>query len=94
MIIICPYCGFDLKRPLNDGICYCSHCNHTIKSTTKTKLLSLFKYINKSNNLNIDKIKFETRSDMDEILLAYSFAVDHNYSNEEFVNMLNKFFLE
>jgi hypothetical protein len=52
----------------------------------------MFKYIKKSNNLNIDKIKFETRSEIDEILFAYSFAIDHNYSNDEFSKMLDKFF--
>jgi hypothetical protein len=92
MIIICPYCSVDLNRPLNDGISYCSHCNHAITANIKTKILSLFKYIKKSNNLNIDKIKFETRSEIDEILFAYSFAIDHNYSNDEFSKMLDKFF--
>jgi hypothetical protein len=92
MIIICPYCSTDLNRPLNDGISYCSNCNHSITATIKTKILSLFKYINKSKNLNIDKIKFETRSEIDEVLFAYSFAIDHNYSNDEFVRMLDKFF--
>ena len=48
--------------------------------------------INKYKNLNIDKIKFETRSEIDEVLFAYSFAIDHNYSNEEFIRMLDKFF--
>ena len=92
MIVICPYCSTDLNRPLNDGICYCSHCNHTITANIKTKLLSLFKYINKSNNLNIDKIKFETRSEIDEVLFAYSFAIDHGYTNEEFAKLLDNFF--
>jgi len=54
--------------------------------------MSLFKYIKSINSPDVNKIKFETRCDLDEILFVYAFAIDNNYSNEEFNNLLNKFF--
>jgi hypothetical protein len=54
--------------------------------------MSLFKYIKSLNTPDIEKISFETRCDKDEILFVYAFAIDNNYSNEEFNNLLNKFF--
>lgn len=92
MLILCPYCGIYLNRPLNDGISYCSNCNHTIQVNNKTKFMSLFKYIKSLNTPDIEKISFETRCDKDEILFVYGFAIENNYSNEEFSNLLNKFF--
>ncbi len=92
MLIVCPYCGVFLNRPLNDGITHCSNCTHLIEVTTKTKFMSLFKYIKSLNSPNVEKIRFETRCDNDEILFVYAFAVENNYSNEEFYNLLNKFF--
>lgn len=92
MIICCPYCGINLNRPLNDGITHCSNCNHLIEVTKKTRFMSLFKHIKSLSSPNVEKIRFETRCDSDEILFVYAFAVDNNYSNEEFNNLLNKFF--
>lgn len=92
MLIVCPYCGLNLNRPLNDGISHCSNCNHLIEVNIKTNFMSLFKYIKSLNSPDINKIKFETRCDQDEILFVYAFAIDNNYSNEEFNNLLNKFF--
>jgi len=92
MLICCPYCGLNLNRPLNDGITHCSHCNHLIEANIKTKLMSLFKYMKNNSVSDINQIKFETRSDIDEILFVYAFAIENNYSNEEFNNLLKKFF--
>lgn len=92
MICICPFCSIELQRPLNDGIVYCHKCNHIVESSTKNKLLSLYRYIEKNQNMDIKKIKFQTQSDEDEILFVLCFMQEHNYSFEEFKRTTVKFF--
>lgn len=92
MIIICPFCTIELKRPLNDGIVYCHKCNHIVESTVKNRLLALFRYIETNSTKDIKKIRFQTQADEDEILFVLCFLEDHNYSFEDFRKTLTKFF--
>lgn len=91
MIIICPFCKNELQRPLSEGIVYCHKCNHLIESNMKNKLLSLFRYIEQNTNRDIKKIKFQTQTDEDEILLVVAF-LEQSYSFEDFKKTLTKFF--
>jgi hypothetical protein len=92
MICICPTCSIELQRPLHDGIVYCAKCNHIIKASMKNKLLSLFRYIEENNVLDVNKIKFQTQTDEDEILFVLCFMQEHNYSFEDFKKTITKFF--
>lgn len=40
MIYMCPYCGSNLPKALQDGICICNNCGCLFDSSQQSKLLS------------------------------------------------------
>ena len=89
MIHLCPYCGHDLKFPIQNGITNCCNCRRFFDSSPFHRLLSAAwmvrkKAVNSSDHLQ--SLGFtEEESD-----LVINFVEDQCFSHEEFMIVLRE----
>lgn len=84
MINCCPKCSFLLDRPLIDGLAICVSCNYLIKTDKINNYLSIFRHIKKTNTTNINQLKSELKCRESEVIFVLAFAVENEFSFEEF----------
>lgn len=89
MINACPFCGFNLKQPLFDGVTQCSHCSKFFESTNINKLLSAAWELRRKN-LTQESLLFQTKLDKDLVEFVYYFVWNLSYSHDEFLKLLQK----
>jgi hypothetical protein len=90
MIHVCPHCGHDLMRALNDGLTHCFHCNQVFDSSDYNKLLSAAWQVRKEH-LSLEKLKHIVKLSDDEAILVSTFVGDYGYSHDDFIRLLRKF---
>jgi hypothetical protein len=90
MIYVCPFCGFDLTKPLVDGITVCGHCSRVFDSCIYNRLLAGHWIIKHNSNIDFEKFKFFSGLSDAEAILVYAFVGDHCYDFDEFQKALKQ----
>ena len=90
MMILCPYCGHQLIRPLSDGMSSCVNCLRVFDSCRINNLLSTAWIVRKRNITDfkylIDKFNI---SECDAKFVIESVS-ENCLNHTEFLNLINK----
>lgn len=89
MIIVCPHCGFELLRELQDGVASCPHCNRFFNSSPFNKLLAAAWMLRRNHQVNLDKFKYETNLNDNEFWLVTT-SIDEGDNHTEFFKILKQ----
>ena len=89
MIYVCPNCGNQLDKELNDGLAHCTHCHRVFDSSDFNRLLSAAWQVRKHNQ-SIEQLMFQMNIPKDEAILVTAFVGEYGYSHEEFHKLLKK----
>jgi adenine-specific DNA methylase len=92
LITCCPKCGFEFGKPLINGMVFCSACNQMVESNKINFYLSIFRHIKKNHTFNLNQIKHELKCKEHDVIFVSSFAIDNEYSFEEFEKALKSIF--
>jgi len=90
MIILCPYCGHQLLRPLLNGMSSCNNCCRVFDSSNKNILLSTYWLVKKRNILDHQYLIDYYCIPKDEADFVVDQVVNQQYSYEEFLHILNE----
>jgi len=91
MLRLCPFCGWNLKFPIQDGISTCNHCHRVFDSCPYHRLLSAAWLVRKQNLYNIEAIKSSCEDLSDcELEILEKYIVDEDCSHDEFLKIINK----
>lgn len=90
MIILCPYCGHQLLRPLLNGMSSCNNCCRVFDSSNKNVILSTYWLVKKRNILDRQYLIDHYNIPEDDADFVVDVAINHQYSYEEFVRILNQ----
>ena len=91
MICLCPFCGFRIGRPIQDGITTCQHCSRVFDSSPFHHILSAAWLIRKQNLYNIEAIKASMEELIEcELKILEEFVVEQDYSHDDLLRQINK----
>ena len=88
MIHICPFCGRNISRVINDGITTCNNCQRVFDSSTRNKMQSAAWYIIRNNNDNIDFVADLFKLTDKEKSIVKEHLIDDNYHHDDFCRIL------
>lgn len=87
MIYFCPFCGYQLKRPLRDGITSCDSCNRNFDSLEPHRLLSSAWMFRRWNIYDLEILR--NKCDLnDEETTLLKYVVDQDLCHDEILKIL------
>jgi len=90
MILLCPYCGYNLPKPLNSGIASCVNCQRVFDSCNNNQLLSAAWYIRKHDVLDAEYLSYRCGLDVNDAEFVLVHVYDECMNHEEFRDFLLK----
>lgn len=88
MIERCPFCGYELNRPVLDGLGYCGHCNRIVDSTLRNRLLSASWCLRRKCE-SYPAFQFHTRLLEHEAEFIYGLVAEDGHTHDEVLEILN-----
>lgn len=89
MMLLCPYCGNRLQRPLQSGITSCCHCNRIFDTSDYHRVLSGGWLVRKWNLCCPEQL-LEHGYTQDEAELIVGLIFDQQYSHQEFLKIVDE----
>lgn len=90
MILMCPYCGHQISRPLMHGISSCLNCCRVFDSSKTNRLLSTAWLVRRKHIVDVDVLINQYSILEDEAKLVIDFVADGCCCHEEFLKIINK----
>ena len=90
MIIMCPFCGHQLPRPLSHGMSSCINCSRVFDSSEKNELLSMSWLARKKNIDNWETLVGRCQASEENAKFVIQHVVDGCCNHEEFSNIVNE----
>jgi len=88
MIHICPYCGRNVSRAIEDGITTCNNCSRIFDSSSFHKTLAAAWYVIRNNLDNIDFVADMFKLDENDKNLIVKYIVEEGYHHDDFQRIL------
>lgn len=88
MLIMCPYCGYHLSKPLTNGICSCVNCKRVFDSSRFNSLLSASWVVKRKNITNPIDLANRCKISEDDANLVINLVNDQCYDFQEFLKIL------
>lgn len=89
VIQVCPHCGHGIPEVLVNGLASCQHCSRLFSSSLANRLLAASWMMRKNHYQDLDRFISDTKIPEYEAILVYSFVVENQYSQEDFLHVLN-----
>ena len=91
MILLCPYCGQHLNKPIKNGITSCANCSRVFDSSDYHRTLSGAWLVRKWNLCCPEQLlKHGYTQEEGELIVGLVF--DQQYSQQEFVKIIDSRF--
>jgi len=90
VICYCPYCTNDLPEPLRNGVIFCQKCSRIITSDKENELISAYKFIKKSNQVNWNQLKFYLKLEEDDLNFLKKCVEEEELNPQEFEIKIKK----
>lgn len=89
MLTQCPFCGFQLDRPLKNGVALCLHCNQIFESNLRNRLLAAGWCLRRFH-WDWDRFSEHYKGDEKEALFIYSMVTTEGFTHDEVMQTLDK----
>lgn len=90
MICLCPFCGYRVGRPIQDGISTCNHCQRVFDSSPFHRILSAAWLVRKQNLYNIDAVAGSCDLTPCELAVVEKFVVNEDYCHDDLLKVIDK----
>ena len=88
MIRLCPFCGFKLRCPLQEGITTCDNCKRIIISSSINKILSAAWNVRNWHVEDLDVLKKQCELTDEELSLVKEHVVDHQLIHDDLLKVI------
>lgn len=89
MIKVCPFCGHNLQKELQDGLTSCVNCERVLDCSDFNQVLSAG-WLVRNRHYNREQIKWHTKLDDELVSFVMTFVHENSYSHQDFFNLIKR----
>jgi len=90
MIYLCPFCGRNLSRPIQNGITTCDNCQRVFDSSSYHCVLAAAWYVRRHNIYDIETISSNFELNEAEAEIIQKYVIDEDCSHDELIKIVKQ----
>ena len=87
MFTCCPYCGYKLFRPLENGIITCLNCDRIFSDSEKNKVLAAAWHCRNKHFEYAEMVRHQYKLSDEQVEIRQKYVIDKNYSHDDLLKL-------